>query len=91
MTSLRTKQIIEIAKQAAWHARYQVIVDYCVAGHARILTDNGAKYINLRVGTEVFSDVREDFPTEKLLADVALAIASGLSDNNYRDGNGVKA
>lgn len=69
----------EIADQNAWdvrtaQARVQTMAKL-IAGHAvEIVSTNDPKQVVLRVGDVEFSDLREEYPSEGLVARIALAV-----------------
>jgi hypothetical protein len=52
------------------------------AGHLRVLEDNDPDALRLQIEDQIFAEARKDFPSEQLVAGIALAIHSGMSERN---------
>lgn len=59
------------------HDRAQTLTKF-ILGHAvEVIMDMDPLYVRVRVGPHVFEDPRNAYPSEKLLANVALAVYAG--------------
>jgi len=73
------------ARLARGYAQYQrrAAIDRLItAGHVEFVENNQPPTITVRVGTMTFVDKRGGFPTERLLADIQLAIVGGETCRN---------
>lgn len=61
-------------------SRGQTLTKFLLAHACSVVTDCDPKYVRISVGSYVFEDLRENYPSEKLIADVALAVYSGAGD-----------
>lgn len=77
-----SNEIIQQALEMERMSRFQTVQGYALRGDLTIIPDCQPKTISVQVEDEVFTDLRDKFPSVELTAKVALAIASGLSERN---------
>ena len=69
----------ETARQR--HERVSRIIGWFTADHLRLI-ENNPDAVTLAIEDQRFTEAREDFPSNQLVAGIALAINSGLSERN---------
>lgn len=73
---------VEMALAQEQHNRTSEFGRLCNEGHVRVLLDCDPNYVRCEIEGEIFSELRENFPSIVLMARLQLAIASGRSCKN---------
>lgn len=77
--------IVKMARVAELEVRARTMHGWIDSGDVNIILDDDPLNIRIQVGTEVFADPRDQFPTIATLARVQLALHAGLTSKD----NGV--
>lgn len=75
---------VKMAMAREKHDREQRISALVGSCHVSIMCDDDPVNVRLRIEDQFFSEPRERFPSIKMVADIELALAAGLSDRLTR-------